>query len=101
MVRELIATVVEEAVMGYLLLLFPPTAPMVQAAKSMGLYKNDLFGFEKYKINIITIEELLSGNRLPISKNISISVLTQAKYKGRNLSENGFLPNVDEQLAIF
>jgi DNA modification methylase len=63
MVRDLIAAVArEKAIMGLFVTLQPPTRPMTNEAATAGFYENELFPHAFPKIQILTIEGLLSGS---------------------------------------
>ena len=63
-IRDLKGTVErEEASMGLFITLEPPTGPMQKEAVSAGFYHSDLWQRDYPKIQIRTVEELLSGNR--------------------------------------
>jgi site-specific DNA-methyltransferase (adenine-specific) len=62
MVKDLITTVEhEKAMMGIFITLAKPTKPMITRAATAGFYKTDYGSFPK--IQILTIEQLLSGER--------------------------------------
>ena len=53
----------EQAEMGLLVTLEPPTGPMVQEAVAAGLYEPEHFPDRQFpRVQIATIEDLLSGN---------------------------------------
>jgi site-specific DNA-methyltransferase (adenine-specific) len=63
MVRDLIAAVArEKPIMGLFVTLQPPTRPMTNEAAAAGFYENELFPRAFPKIQILTIEGLLSGS---------------------------------------
>lgn len=64
-VRELLGTVnSEKAEMGVLVTLVPATRGMVDAANHAGSYSWPMNGQSYPKIQLVTIEQLLSGHRL-------------------------------------
>jgi len=76
----------EGAVAGLFLTLDPPTAPMIAEAASVGFYKTALLGSEySYpRIQILTIEGLLSGRERPQLPFGATAALKQAeKYRAR------------------
>jgi hypothetical protein len=66
MVKDLIATVErEKAAMGLFVTLAPPTRPMKEEAVSTGFYNQDKWATEYPKLQILTIEGLMSGAERP------------------------------------
>jgi len=64
MVRDLVGVLErEKEPIGVLLTLEPPTQPMVTEAASAGFYHNDFWQKEYPRVQILTIEEMLSGKR--------------------------------------
>ncbi|MBN2471364.1 MAG: restriction endonuclease [Anaerolineae bacterium] len=62
LVRDLVGTVErEQAAMGVFITLEPPSGPMVKEALSAGVYHSEHFGRDYPRIQILTIEDLLSG----------------------------------------
>lgn len=79
-VSELIGTMqIEKAVMGVLILLYNPTKDMVIEAKQAGKYKNKLFNMEYEKIKIVTVQDILNGQRLILPS--MPKILKEAKRK--------------------
>ncbi|MDR2859192.1 MAG: hypothetical protein LBV64_02205, partial [Mediterranea sp.] len=68
----------ENAAAGVFITLQPPTKDMKQEAASAGAYTNNLFGQSIEKIKIVTIDELLAGERLPYLHMIG-NILKKAK----------------------
>jgi site-specific DNA-methyltransferase (adenine-specific) len=64
MLKDLIATVNTNGDMGFFITLKPPTGPMITEALKQGYY-TAWNGKEYLKIQILTIEQLLSGERRP------------------------------------
>jgi DNA modification methylase len=71
----------EKAAMGYFITLYPATKDMKAECKKLELYKNALMETEYPKIDIVTVEEILSGKRIPIPTSHQIDVLKSAKPK--------------------
>jgi len=66
MVKDLIATVErEKAAMGFFVTLTEPTRPMKEEAVSTGFYDQDKWGTEYPKLQILTIEGLMSQTERP------------------------------------
>jgi hypothetical protein len=66
MVKDLIATVErEKAAMGLFVTLAPPTRPMKEEAVSTGFYNQDKWAAEYPKLQILTIEGLMTGTERP------------------------------------
>ena len=77
-VRDLNGTIDrEDAVMGYLLTLYPMDN-LIKESKKYGLYENKL-GFSYSKITVISVKEILDGERLnlPISNEVLKSAIRQ------------------------
>jgi len=71
----------EGVVMGIFICLYDPTAGMLREAKEMGTYKNNLFGMEYPKLQIVTVREIFEQ-----AKRLTIPVLEMVKkaiYKGK------------------
>jgi len=61
-IRDLVGTVDrEQAAIGVLITLEPPTSAMVREAASAGYYRSKAWGKDYPKIQILTVEELLDG----------------------------------------
>ena len=71
----------ENAAMGYLIVLYQPTKDMIAECKKAGKYKNELFGMEYPKMEIITVNDILDGKTLNIPKSQEVAVLKKAKKK--------------------
>lgn len=71
----------EKAVMGYFITLYPPTKDMVLECKKIGLYRNILMDKEYPKIEIITVDDILTGNRITIPTSHQIAVVKSAESK--------------------
>jgi hypothetical protein len=64
MVRDLVGVLErEKEPIGVLLTLEPPTQPMVTEAASAGFYHNDFWQKDYPRVQILTVEEMLSGKR--------------------------------------
>ncbi|MBL8100730.1 MAG: restriction endonuclease, partial [Anaerolineales bacterium] len=80
MVKDLIATVErEKATIGLFVTLSKPTQPMIIEAVSAGFYKSPFGDFQK--IQILTIEDLLSETNRPKYPDISSGVYNFKKAK--------------------
>ncbi len=89
-VRELFGTVErEKAAMGYLLTL-NTMDNLVKESKKYGFYTNELFGSTYPKIEVISVEQILSGERIRIPLNQRIDVVKAAQEKAQ-----------DNQLGLF
>ena len=64
MVRDLVGVLErEKEPIGVLLTLEPPTQPMVTEAASAGFYHNDFWQKDYPRVQILTVEDMLSGKR--------------------------------------
>ena len=54
---------------------FPPTRDMIVECKKIGRYKNKLMEQEYPKIEIVTVEDILNGNRITIPTSQQIAVI--------------------------
>jgi site-specific DNA-methyltransferase (adenine-specific) len=64
MVRDLVGVLDRESEpIGVLLTLEPPTQPMTTEAASAGFYHNDLWQRDYPRVQIVTVEEMLTGKR--------------------------------------
>lgn len=80
MVRDLVGTVkTEDAEMGLLITLTPPTGGMVKAVNKSGTYERALTGKTYPKIQIITVAELLEGKRPKMPEPINPYVRAQPR----------------------
>ena len=81
-IRELLGTIESNnAVMGYLILLHPPTKDMLEEAKKIGKYKNRLFDKSYDKIKIIMAEEIINGITFDVPRTQEIKVVKSAQLK--------------------
>ncbi|MCG2684866.1 MAG: restriction endonuclease [Planctomycetales bacterium] len=81
----------EEAALAILITLEEPSGPMLKEAKAAGQYKHEVMGRSYDKISIVTIHEIVEGNkRLDIP--MSLEVLAAAK----RVSESNQLTLLDE-----
>ncbi len=78
----------ENAVMGILITLEEPTKPMKDEAKACGRYKNPLMPHAYDKIQVVTVKELIDGERLNVP--LGAQVLKKAK-KGEAKQEQAAL----------
>jgi DNA modification methylase len=84
-IRDLAGTLDrEEAVMGYLLTLYDHPN-IVKESKKYGQYKSKLFGNEFPKIQVISAEQILAGERLTILTRDD--VVKKAKSKNKKTSQ--------------
>lgn len=83
MIRDLRGTIErEQAAMGILLTLEPPSRGMIQEAKSAGVYKNPFMAGQTFdKLQIVTIQDMLEGKRLALP--LTHEVLKKAKSQIR------------------
>jgi DNA modification methylase len=82
-IRDLNGTIEKDnAVMGILLTLYP-MENLVKESKKYGVYKNIMLGQTYQKIQVISIEEILSGKTMRIPT--SMEVLNEAELKGKNI----------------
>lgn len=91
-VRDLVGTVTREAaLLGVLISLEAPTKPMVQEAAAAGFYESKTWQKKYPKIQILTIEELLSGH--PVERPLTVAIdgifkkAPKAKAKGHEQGE--------------
>jgi DNA modification methylase len=82
----------EDAQIGLLITLEPPTKPMIKEAAEAGFYESALIGKKYPKIQILTIEELLEGRELEYPKGLRMEMFAKAKRqeKGSGKVENLF-----------
>lgn len=79
-IRDLRGTIEREnAAGGILITLNPPTGAMVREAKTAGFVDNDLMAVPLDKIKIVTVDEILAGERLQLP--LSIPVVKSAQRK--------------------
>jgi len=84
-IRDLHGTIErEKAAIGYFITLFPPTREMISECKKIGKYKNSLVEQEYPKIEIVTVEDILSGKRISIPTSQQIAVVKSAEKKQNN-----------------
>lgn len=69
--------------MGNFITLNPPTRDMIAECKKIGTYKNNLTGQELPKIDIVTVEEILKGDRMSLPLNIAVLKSAQLKESDR------------------
>ncbi len=82
----------EDAQIGLLITLEPPTKPMIKEAAEAGFYESPLIGKKYPKIQILTIEELIDGKELEYPKGLRMEMFAKAKRqeKGSGKVENLF-----------
>jgi site-specific DNA-methyltransferase (adenine-specific) len=81
-IRDLAGTLErEKAAMGYFITLYPPTTDMIKECKQLDKYTNKLMGNDYPKIEIIKVEDILSGSRIPIPTSHQIDVFKTADAK--------------------
>ncbi len=86
-VRDFYGTIErEKAAMGYFITLSPPTRDMIAECKKIGSYKNNLIDKEFPRIEIITVDEILSGQRMALPLNLAVlkSALLKETDKGQS-----------------
>jgi hypothetical protein len=71
----------EKAAMGYFITLHKPTSQMIAECRKIDNYKNNLIDREYPKITIVTVEEILTGERMTIPLSNQIDVVKSAKLK--------------------
>lgn len=83
MLRDLRGTVErEQAAMGILLTLEPPSRGILQEAKEAGFYRNPLMAGQAFeRLQVVTVEDLLAGKRLQLP--MTHDVLKKAKSQLR------------------
>ena len=74
----------EKAAMGYFITLFPPTRGMIAECKKIGSYKSNLMERKYSKIEIVTAEEILNGERITIPVSHRTAVVKSAQLKKTN-----------------
>ncbi len=83
MVRDLRGVIErEDAAMGILITLEEPTAPMIQEARAAGSYQSELSHQKFNRLQIVTIQEILNGERLNVP--LTHDVLKRAKAQSSN-----------------
>ncbi len=93
MIRDLVGTVGRtKAEIGLFITLTPPTKPMLKEADSAGFYRAGN-GREYPRIQILTIEDLLTGHKRPEYWDMSMGELTfkKAQREAREIAEQGYL----------
>ncbi|WP_026735187.1 restriction endonuclease [Fischerella sp. PCC 9605] len=93
MVRDLVGTMQRtKAEIGLFVTLTPPTKPMEKEAATAGFYKA-VNGLEYPCIQILTIEDLLTGRKQPSYYDMSMGELTfkKAQREYREVAEQGRL----------
>ncbi|MCL1893975.1 MAG: restriction endonuclease [Holophagaceae bacterium] len=84
----------EGAVLATLITLQKPTAPMLKEAKQIGTYHHTVMGKDYDKIQIVTIEEMLSGKRMELP--LAMEVVKAAKSKKSTDGRQDELIEVEE-----
>ena len=91
-IREFYGTIQrEKAACGYFLCLYPPNQNIYREAKQYGKYTNQLFEQEYPVLEIITVEDILSGERIRIPASQRVEVLKAAEKAKKD----------DTQLGLF
>ncbi len=93
MIRDLVGTVGRtKAEIGLFITLTPPTKPMLKEADSAGFYRAGN-GREYPRIQILTIEDLLTGRKRAEYWDMSMGELTfkKAQREAREVAEQGYL----------
>jgi len=84
-IRDLHGTIErEKAAIGYFITLFSPTREMLAECKKIGMYKNNLMEQEYPKIKIVTVEDILKGDRITIPTSQQFAVVKSAQLKETN-----------------
>ena len=88
MIRDLQGTMDrEKAIMGLFITLTTPTKPMIAQAVSAGHYENELFPNVSFpKLQILVIEDLLSGKARALYPDLSMGEQTFKKAKKESVS---------------
>jgi len=87
MIRDLRGTVErEQAAMGILLTLEPPSRGILHEAKESGFYQNPLMAGTTFeKLQVVTVEDMLAGSRLTLP--MTHEVLKKAMAKDRSVQQ--------------
>ncbi len=86
-IRDLNGTMERDgAVAGYLLTLYP-MENMVKESKKYGTYRNNLYGKDFPKIQVVSVEEMLNGSLLDLPT--VLGVLKSAQKKGKTAKQGG------------
>jgi DNA modification methylase len=75
----------EQAAAGVLITLEPPTRPMTQEAKGAGTYQNPFMSSPSDRIQIVSIEQILSGERLRLPLTLEVLKRAEAQSSAENL----------------
>lgn len=89
----------ENAVMGYLLLLYEPTSEMKKEVNKMGTYHNLLSDRTYPRVSIITVKDLFNGKKIDLPPKSMSDVLKSSKEKDTPNTEQLKLFNEEEQLT--
>lgn len=80
-IRDLYGTMEREnAVMGILITLFPMNN-LIKECKKYGLYNSKMFEKNYQKIRVVSVEEILNGERFEIPLHLKIAVVKSAQLK--------------------
>lgn len=71
----------EKAAMGYFVTLYPPTKDMVAECNKLDRYHNNLMDNDYPKITIVTVENMLAGERITIPTSHEVAVVKSAQMK--------------------
>jgi DNA modification methylase len=86
-IRDLNGTMERDgAVAGYLLTLYPMDN-LVKESKKYGTYRNNLYGRDFPKVQVVSVEEIIDGARLDLPT--VLGVLKSAAKKGRRSVQHG------------
>ena len=82
----------EKAEIGLFITLNPPTRPMIQEAATAGIYTPEQFPDHHYpRVQILTVEDLLSGIQAEIPRYAPDPVLRRASRRRRSRGSQGTL----------
>jgi site-specific DNA-methyltransferase (adenine-specific) len=79
-IRDFRGTIERETATGIFITLQEPTKDMISEAKSAGFYINPLNGYQIEKIKIVTIQQIINGERLNLP--MILDVLKKAQRNG-------------------
>jgi DNA methylase/Restriction endonuclease len=79
----------EKAACGYFICLYPPNQNIYREVKQYGKYLNALFQQEYPVVEIITVEDILSGERIRIPASQRVEVLKSATKADKDANQLG------------
>ena len=82
----------EGAVMAVFLTLEPPTKPMRDEAKGIGLYHHDLMGRDYDRVRIVTVREMIEGD-----ERLEIPMSLEVLRKAQGVKQDGQLQLMDAE----